>query len=163
MKITNVRWKMFFFILLVCPLVVATSVAGDDSQATTKSWHFAGPDLHNTRSAPAEQILGPRNVANLAPRWVFTTHGNVSATPSVQGDALYVPDWGGYLFKINAHTGQQVWAHQISEYDGIPGALSRTTPAIADGKLIIGDQNGANVMAIDKTTGALLWKTQADS
>jgi len=163
MKITNVRWKVFFFVLLVCPLVIATGALGDDSQAPTKSWHFAGHDLHNTRSAPAEPIVGPGNVANLVPRWVFTTHGNVSATPSVQGDALYVPDWGGYLFKINAHTGQQVWAHQISEYDGIPGALSRTTPAIADGKLIIGDQNGANVMAIDKTTGALLWKTQADS
>jgi polyvinyl alcohol dehydrogenase (cytochrome) len=163
MKITNVLSKSFFVVLLVCPLTVALSALGDFTLAPSKSWLFAGHDLHNTRSAPAEHILGPGNAGRLAPRWVFTTHGNVSATPSVQGDALYVPDWGGYLFKINAHTGKQVWAHQISEYDGIPGALSRTTPAIADEKLIIGDQKGGNVMAIDKDTGALLWKTQADS
>jgi polyvinyl alcohol dehydrogenase (cytochrome) len=167
MKITNVRWKVFHVVLLVCPLVcplmIAAEAAGDSTPAPADSWLFAGQNLYNTRSAPAEHILGPRNVGSLTPRWVFTTHGDVSATPSVQGDALYVPDWGGYLFKINAHTGQQVWAHQISEYDGIPGAFSRTTPAIAAKKLIIGDQNGANVMAIDKDTGALLWKTQVDS
>lgn len=154
----NVLWKGFLGVVLMCPFVVAG--VGDKS---TSSWPTAGHDLHNTRSAPAEHTISPRNVGGLVPRWVFTTHGDVSATPAVEDDALYVPDWGGYLFKINARTGQQIWAHQISEYDGVTGAMSRTTPAIADRKIIIGDQNGANVMAIDKNTGALLWKTQADS
>jgi polyvinyl alcohol dehydrogenase (cytochrome) len=163
MKITNVLWKVSFLVSLVCPLVVAAGPLEDAIPVPANSWRFAGHNLHNTRSAPTEHILGPGNVASLVPRWVFTTHGAVSATPSVQDGALYVPDWGGYLFRINAQTGQQVWAHQISEYDGIPGAFSRTTPAIAGQKLIIGDQTGANVIALDKDTGALLWKTQVDS
>jgi polyvinyl alcohol dehydrogenase (cytochrome) len=162
MKFTNLLWKVSLVVFAVCPLMVAADVLEDPTAAPANAWRFAGNDLNNTRSAPAEHILAPWNVGSLAPRWVFTAHGNISATPSVQDNALYVPDWAGYLFKINALTGQQIWAHQISEYDGIPGAFSRITPAIAGKKLIIGDQNGANVMAIDKDTGALLWKTQVD-
>ena len=163
MRIANVRWKVVFVVSLACPLIAAAAPQEDSAPPPTSEWRFAGHNLHNTRSAPAEHIIGPGNVGGLVPRWVFTAHGDISATPSVQDDALYVPDWGGYLFKINAHTGQQIWAHQISEYDGVAGAFSRTTPAIAGKRLIIGDQNGANVMAIDKDTGALLWKTQLDS
>lgn len=137
------------------------------------AWRFGGNDLHNSRNAAAERVLGPWNVDKLTPRWVFTAHGNVSVTPSVQGDALYFCDWGGYLYKLKAHTGREVWARKISDYDGVSGSLCRLTPTIADNKLIIGDQvtgatgqsssNGQNVMAIDKNTGALLWKTQVDT
>ena len=39
-------------------------------------------------------------------KWTFTTGGDVSATPTVEDGALYVPDWGGNLFKIDAITGE---------------------------------------------------------
>lgn len=169
--------KVFLFIVLW--LVATTGAFAQQlSERDLRSddddpWRFAGHDVHNTRSAAEERVLAPWNVDKLAPRWVFTTHGSVSATPSVQGDALYVCDWGGFLYKIKANTGQQVWARKISDYDGVSGSLCRLTPAIAADKLIIGDQvdgsafqssaNGQYVMAIDKNTGALLWKTQVDT
>src|SRR5688572_18308756 len=143
------------------------------SPMAPNSWLFGGNDRHNTRSAPAEYILSPRNVGNLEVRWIFTTHGNVSVTPAVQGDALYLCDWGGFVYKINAHTGQQVWARKVSDYDGIPESLCRVTPAVDGDKIIIGDQvtgsgfrdseNGQNIIAINKNTGALVWKTQVET
>ena len=50
---------------------------------------------------------------------------------------------GGYLNAVNKNTGALIWRHQISTYDGIAGAVSRTSPAVADGLVYIGDQNGA--------------------
>jgi polyvinyl alcohol dehydrogenase (cytochrome) len=50
---------------------------------------------------------------------------------SVASHALYVPDWGGYLYRINTDTGQNVWARPMTDY-GLPaGTISRTMPAIS--------------------------------
>ena len=46
-------------------------------------WHMVGHDVFNTRSQPFEQRIGSRNAARLAPKWVLTTAGDVSATPAV--------------------------------------------------------------------------------
>jgi polyvinyl alcohol dehydrogenase (cytochrome) len=86
--------------------------------------------------------------------------GDVSANPAVQKDELYVPDWAGYLYKINSETGELIWKHSISEYAGIENWVSRTTPAITDDSIIIGDQNGGHLIAVDKHTGDRKWVTQ---
>ena len=49
-----------------------------------------------------------------------------------------------------------------SEYTGIENSVSRTTPAITDDSIIIGDQNGGHLIAVDKHTGARKWVTQLD-
>jgi hypothetical protein len=90
MKFTNVLWKGFFFVLLVCPFVVVAGALGDSSSAPTKSWHFAGHDLHNTRSAPAEHILRLGNVAGLAPRWVHDPRQRLWRVASGSGGGLSV-------------------------------------------------------------------------
>jgi len=66
------------------------------------------------------------------------------------------------IFRINAHTGAKIWSHQVAEYDGIPGAFSRTTPALDRGSVIFGDQNGAHLIAVDKDKGNRVWMTQLD-
>lgn len=105
-------------------------------------------------------MIGTNDVASLAPKWVFTTHGDVSADPAVVGGAIYFPDWGGYLNKVDAKTGNLIWERQVSSYDGIAGGVSRTGPAVVNDVVYIGDQNGAHLMAIDATTGNLIWSSQ---
>ena len=53
----------------------------------------AGQNLSNTWSQPAEHSISRAQVKNLSPQWVFTTGGDVSVTPTVDGDAVYFPDW----------------------------------------------------------------------
>jgi len=65
-------------------------------------WRIAGQNLGNTWSQPAEHKISPANVQELSPKWVFTTGGDVSATPTVFGDAVYFPDWGGTLFAVKS-------------------------------------------------------------
>ena len=133
-------------------------------------WPASGNDFANSRSQPLEVRINPANVGSLTVKWVFTTGADVSATPTVAGDAVYFPDWAGNLFAVNKHTGQLIWSHQISEYDGAAGALSRGSPVVHGNELILGDipgrfvlHNGANVIAVDRATGALRWITSVDS
>jgi polyvinyl alcohol dehydrogenase (cytochrome) len=151
---------------LICVgLIVAImpSVAG----AHTANWPSAGRSIANSRSQPLETTITTGNVAQLAPRWVFTTHGDVSATPSVAGGVVYFPDRGGYLYAVKAKTGKLLWQQQISTYDGDAGSISRVSPAVYHHEIIIGDTGGKNsrahILAISRSTGELLWSTQVDS
>jgi polyvinyl alcohol dehydrogenase (cytochrome) len=131
-------------------------------------WPSAGHDLQNTRNQNTESKISPTRVGGLALKWQFTTGGDVSATPAVDGNTVYFPDWAGNLYALNANTGAVVWQHKISDYTGVPGDVVRATPAISGNSLIFGDQggndsvSGARVMAVSKQTGALLWVTKVD-
>jgi polyvinyl alcohol dehydrogenase (cytochrome) len=101
---------------------------------------------------------------------VFTTGGSVSATPTVAGDAVYFPDWAGNLYAVNKDTGQLIWSHKISDYDGFSTAISRSSPAVYNDELIFGDNEnpnadhqGANMIAVDRYTGDLKWIIEIES
>src|SRR5260370_22555431 len=150
--------------------VSTPSAQGQSDVARSGQWQIAGQNLNNTRSQPAEHSIRPANVQGLKPKWVFTTSGDVSATPTVDGDAVYFPDWGGNLFAVRKDSGALIWSHKISDYDGVAGAVSRVSPAVDHDQLIIGDilnsqqvHDGANVIAVDRETGTLRWETQVDS
>jgi polyvinyl alcohol dehydrogenase (cytochrome) len=100
----------------------------------------------------------------------FTIGGEVSATPTVAGNAVYASDWAGNLYAIDGKTGKLIWSHRISEYNGVPASIARNSPAVHGNEVIIGDiQNenavhaAANVIAVDRRTGVLRWITQVDS
>jgi polyvinyl alcohol dehydrogenase (cytochrome) len=106
-------------------------------------------------------------VEGLTKKWELTTGGDVSATPAVDGDRVYVPDWAGNLYAVDRATGSVAWQRTVSSYTGVLGDKARVTPAVAEGKLVLGNQGpfggGGAVFAVDKDTGDLLWKTQVDS
>jgi polyvinyl alcohol dehydrogenase (cytochrome) len=133
-----------------------------------QSWPVSGQSAADLRSQPNETQISPINVSLLSKKWVFTTGGDVSATPTVASNVVYVPDWSGHLYAIDAQTGATIWSHQIAEYDGVSGSVARGSPAIYNNELIFGDQaksshNGASVMAVDASTGALLWITKVET
>src|SRR5467141_3546757 len=137
-------------------LVAGLTAQSQSSESKSGQWPIAGQNLRNLWSQPAEHSISPANVKGLKPKWVFTTGGDVSATPTVDGDAVYFPDWAGNLFAVDKNSGRAIWSHKISEYDGVDGAISRVSPAVDGNQVIIGDilnskevHNGANVMAVD--------------
>src|SRR5207302_960050 len=143
-------------------------VAGEQESGDEASWRMTGHDISNSRSQPSESTIGSRNVARLAPKWILTTFGDVSATPAVVTDdesdrqVVYFPDWGGKLWKVDAETRGVLWMRSVSDYNGVSGSVSRTTPVVGGRMLYVGDLNG-NMMAIDPATGDLRWITRLDS
>src|SRR5260370_23518360 len=108
------------------------------------NWPMFGQNYQNTASSDTEQKISASNVAKLAPKWVATTGGDVSARPAVVGGVVYFPDWGGNLWALDAGSGAAIWHHQLSDYDGIPtGTVSRTSPAGQRNTVSIGTQHGA--------------------
>jgi polyvinyl alcohol dehydrogenase (cytochrome) len=147
-------------------VVLALSAVVVSAQGAA-SWKFAGQGIANSRSQPLETQITTANVGTLALKWKFTTHGDVSATPTVAGGDVYFPDFGGYLYAVNASTGALIWQQQIPAYNGVAGSRSRVSPAIYGQEIILGDNGskgrGAHVFAVSRGSGKLLWITQVDS
>lgn len=137
-------------------------------------WLFAGGRLKNTSSQDDETIISPASVVDLQVKWQNELDGSISATASVADGAVYVPDWGGSLHRLDAMTGEKVWTTKIADYTGIPNDFARVTPAVDDEVLIIGNQAGRNnrdrdpelggamVIAMRKDNGEQVWATKVE-
>ena len=131
-------------------------------------WLSAGQNLNNTRNAATESKISVSNVNQLTVKWAFATAGDVSATPAVDGNAVYFPDWGGFIYKVDAKTGELIWSRQVKEFTGQSFNFSRNTPLIEGGQVIFGTQliplqgTGAYLISLNKSTGELLWRTKID-
>jgi len=148
-------------------LVGLLALSGVAAGSPGDGWNSAGGNLQNTRFQANEKTFSVSNVDELEVKWAFTTGGDVSATPAVDGDTVYFPDRAGNLYAVDKWTGQQRWKSSIGAASGVPGDYARATPAIAGNKLIIGTQGpfggGGKVLAFHKDTGAPLWSTTLDT
>jgi polyvinyl alcohol dehydrogenase (cytochrome) len=129
--------------------------------AAAADWPMAN-GLSGNHAQADEDIIGRDNVAGLAPRWVHTTAGLVNATPAVVDGAVYFPDAGGMVWKLDAATGEVLWSKAIPELTGIERAFSRTSPAVAGGMVFFAVNRGANLLGLDAATGERKWMTQLD-
>src|SRR5438270_1171426 len=86
------------------------------ASAGSASWPMFGQNAQNTANQSGETAISTANANQLALKWSFTTSGDVSARAAVIGGAVYFPDWGGYLYALNASTGLPIWARQLSDY-----------------------------------------------
>ena len=153
----------------VAAIVIGTVLPASMAVADAPSWPMGGQNYQNTRSNDTQTAITAKNANQLSTKWTFTTHGDVSATPAVVGNDVYFPDWGGYINKVDAKTGALIWERKISSYgyNTDPELVSRTSPAVVGNVVYLGDQGGGSsqspqagrVLAINATTGALLWSS----
>lgn len=147
-------------LLLFSGLIPFTITAQDN-------WPYAGQNRNNTRYNASESTISPDNVADLVVKWATTTGSDISATPSVDDDALYFPDWGGNLNKVDRQTGAIIWSVSVGSLIGADFSFSRITPTLVGNKVIIGTQigdlPGARVIAVNKNTGAVMWTTVVET
>jgi polyvinyl alcohol dehydrogenase (cytochrome) len=157
------KWLSEVGVIVVMGLLISSIALA--SQGDT--WMSAGGNRQNTRYQASEHNLSASNVGSLVPRWMLTTGGDVSATPAVDADTVYFPDWAGSLYAVDKFNGQVKWITSIPAVTSLPGDKARATPAVTEDKVIIGTQGpfggGGLVLAFNKFTGALVWATVADT
>jgi polyvinyl alcohol dehydrogenase (cytochrome) len=132
-----------------------------------------GQNICNTAAQSVAGGIDVNSVKNLKPKWTYSASGDVSATPAVVGNAVYVPDWGGTVARLDATTGMAVWSKSVGDLLGasLTGFLSRAAPVVTTDSVYLGTQRNPNdgagasafVIALDPATGALKWKTQMET
>ncbi len=84
------------------------------------------------------------------------------ATPTVDGDRVYVVGGSGKLLCLNARTGSVIWQKDyVKDYGMQMPIWGISSAPLVDGDrliAIVGGQPDAKVMAFDKTTGKELWR-----
>src|SRR5215813_4181865 len=148
--------------LAVAVTVLAAALGAFATNGGGPGWRMIGKDSNDTRNQPFERTIGVDNVRHLMVKWRAATAGDVSATPAVVDGGVYFGDFGGMEWKLDAATRDVIWSHKVSDYTGIPGDISRTSPSLAGNTLVIGDLSAPNMMGIDAATGDLRWITLLD-
>jgi outer membrane protein assembly factor BamB len=89
--------------------------------------------------------------------------GGTSATPTVDGDKVYQLSRWGDLFCFEAATGKVVWEKNVQKETeaNIPDWGFAGAPLVQGDLLIL--NVGKAGMAVEKTTGKIVWKSETDS
>ena len=86
-------------------------------------------------------------------------------TPTIDGDRVYALGGNGDLSALDARTGKVVWTKNIlSEFGGrnITWGISES-PLVVGNKLLVNPGGpGASIVALNKSNGAVIWKSQSD-
>ncbi len=94
---------------------------------------------------------GPAPTENPSLAWRFDTGNEILASPVIADGTVFVTNRAGYLYAIDAATGQQLWRVELGKY------VIRTTPTYRDGTLYL--VAGFDALALDARTGEQRWKT----
>ncbi|WP_027943508.1 PQQ-dependent dehydrogenase, methanol/ethanol family [Amycolatopsis taiwanensis] len=151
---------------------VAESVTYDRilrARAEPHNWLTYYGAYDGQRYSTLDQI-NTENAKRLVPAWVFqfgasglhagpSTYAFEAAPVAVDG-VMYVSGWDGWVWAIDARTGQNLWIYKHA----IPfdtslccGNVNRGV-AVAQGKVFVVTLN-AHVLALDATTGRAVWDT----
>jgi outer membrane protein assembly factor BamB len=94
--------------------------------------------------------LSSATVGSLKLAWKDTLDTPIQASPIVAGNVVYVATFGGAVVALDAATGAQRWVTQT-------GSFVRGTPSIDGNTLIVPLYNPSGVVALNATTGQVLW------
>jgi len=144
-----------------------------DARSEPQNWLTYYGAYNGQRYSPLDQI-NTENVKRIGPAWMFQagTSGMIAgastyafeAAPIVVDGVMFVSGWDGWLWALDAKTGQEFWRYKHAiPYDVslCCGNVNRGV-AVAKGKVFMVTAN-AHLIALDATNGKKVWdKTYGD-
>ena len=86
-------------------------------------------------------------------------------TPTIDGDRLYALGGNGDLSALDARTGKIIWSKNVlKEFGGsnIQWGISESPLVLGNKVLVNAGGPGASMVALNKTDGSVIWKSQSD-
>ncbi|MCX7619354.1 MAG: PQQ-binding-like beta-propeller repeat protein [Acidimicrobiales bacterium] len=140
--------------------VAPTSGSSVEAPAAACEWPMAGrtPERHYATACPSR--ISSTTADQLQPEWFFNTNDVVSASPVVVDDTIYIGDWSGRFYAIDADDASVRWSFQ-AEVNPYVYAGQITASAVVGGDLTdrsVYFASGDHVYALDADDGTVRWK-----
>lgn len=156
--------------LLALPGAAAAATTCTEPASPAGEWPTYGADLANSRSQPAEKVIGTANAGALAPAFVHQAPGPIDSTPIVAGGCVFVFSQGAAptsarIAALDADDGAPVWQRDLAVGQAAFGGPAVSTPALTADSVIVAvnKQAGPLVVALDRQTGAERWRAGIDN
>ncbi len=143
-------------------------VAGTTGLGTSEwpepAWGMYGRTLSRTFSSETASPISRSTVLTLLPAWIYKTAKTVTASPAVVDGTLYVGDWAGVMYALDAGDGSLRWKFATEDAPGAAFGPIVSSAAIADvaiagavRRLVIFG-SGPRLYALDAGDGSLAWE-----
>jgi outer membrane protein assembly factor BamB len=97
-------------------------------------------------------------------KWIDQYGDGPRATPTVDGDVVYVLSARGRLYALATVDGKKIWKRDLqADYSAAPPRWGVSTQPLVEGDLLlvdVGGKGGSSIVAFDKKTGKEVWKSQ---
>ncbi len=130
-----------------------------ESTEPTCDWPMWGHGVERTFNYPCESGISGDTVDELRRVWFFNTSDVVTAAPTVVDGRLYVGDWAGRFYALDAQSGEEEW-HFDTEVSPLVYAgqiTSSATYATIDEAAVVVFAGGRTVYALDAERGEVVW------
>ncbi len=143
---------------LLTAAIIALPLGFDASKAAEPA---AIPPTYGNRHADPDAAIDSDNVGRMRLAWKVETDAPVSHVPLVQDGRVYVADWHGTVYAVDAQSGDVIWRTKVLEqpktqwpWHGFAG-----TGALGEGLLFEASAEG-EAFALATETGEVVWRTR---
>ncbi len=125
-------------------------------------WIQYGGNYRNFRHSPLKNLT-PESAKKLAVAWAFPTGttGQFEASPVVYGGVMYVTSSYNRLFALDATSGKLLWRYDHKNAENLRLCCGPPNRGVGiAGDLVIMGTLDAHLIAFDRKTGEIVWKTE---
>jgi quinohemoprotein ethanol dehydrogenase len=153
------------------PVAITSPLITDPfAQPPVDAWPTNGGSYTNQRWSPLDEI-NRDSVSQLKAEWRvhlngsgLETRNSAEGTPLYKDGVLYMTTGDSDAFAVDVDSGELMWEHN-SQYpeemgEAVCCGWDNRGVALGDGKVFLG-QLDARLMALDETTGEVVWETQS--
>jgi len=156
-------------VALAAVTIIAAACGGDGGGAAVEvtevgtdpcDWPTWGHGNDRTFSYPCDSGISPDTVADLHRVWYVETTDAVTAAPVVVDGVLYVGDWAGRFYALDAATGSERWTYDAEQSPTVYAGQITASAAVADspdGLRLVVFNGGRTVHALAAADGAERW------
>lgn len=127
-------------------------------------WPNHGGGIKNWRAAIGECKISSDAAPKLNKKWTVSTSGDITATPAIANGVVYFPTWNGEVFAVDEKNGTTIWRKNLTQLIGSPTIhVSRHTPVVDGEYLLVGLYIPAQLLALHRSSGNLVWSNVLDA
>jgi len=150
------------------------SLVGVNAAEDLGKWTGWGANFRNNRWASKNDKISSVNINSVSSQCLVPYPVGVSATPVLEDDIAYFPTWNGSFAAVNFRTCRVLWQTNITAIivafkplslfqTQQTKPLSRSSPQVNGDVVYVGTLTHALILALNRTTGALLGLKQINS